>query len=278
MPGFGDAEAAAFDAAAAHAKAYRRGVAAAPIRAALSYREALARFAGPVPEAGLAPAAVVDELVASAEGGILGMTSPTFHGWVTGASHPAGVAADWLTSAWGQSGGFADPTPAAAVVEEVVAGWLLDLLGLPAEAGVGLVTGATMANFTALAAARGELLRRAGWDVEAKGLFGAPEVNVVLGGEAHSSVYLSLRLLGFGAGRVRIAASDAEGRMRPDALAATLDGLAGPTVVCLQAGNVVSGAFDPFSELIPLAQAKGAWVHIDGAFGLWACASPGRAH
>ncbi|HET9068740.1 MAG TPA: aminotransferase class V-fold PLP-dependent enzyme, partial [Amaricoccus sp.] len=129
-----------------------------------------------------------------------------------------------------------------------------------------------------LAAARGEMLRRAGWDVEAKGLFGAPEVNVVLGGEAHSSVYLSLRLLGFGARRVKVAAADAEGRMRPDALAATLDGLTGPTVVCLQAGNVVSGAFDPFSELVPLAQAKGAWVHIDGAFGLWACASPGRAH
>lgn len=277
MPGFGDAEAAALDAAASHAKAYRRGVAAAPVRAALGYREVLARFAEPVPAEGMAPAAVIEELAAKAEGGILGMTSPNFHGWVTGASHPAGVAADWLTSAWGQSGGFADPTPAAAVVEEVVAGWVLDLLGLPAEAGVGLVTGATMANFTALAAARGELLRRAGWDVEAKGLFGAPEVQVVLGGEAHSSVRLSLRLLGFGAERVHVAASDGEGRMRPEALAAVLEGLAGPIVVCLQAGNVVSGAFDPFADLVPLAREKGAWVHVDGAFGLWACAAPGLA-
>ena len=205
------------------------------------------------------------------------MTSPNFHGWVIGASHPAGVAADWLTSAWGQMSGFADPTPAAAAVEEVAAGWLLDLLGLPAEAGVGFCTGATMANFTALAAARGELLRRAGWDVEARGLFGAPEVQVVLGGEAHSSVYLSLRLLGFGAERVHVAAADGEGRMRPEALAAVLAGIEGPVVVCLQAGNVCSGAFDPFAELIPLARAKGAWVHVDGAFGLWACAAPGLA-
>jgi glutamate/tyrosine decarboxylase-like PLP-dependent enzyme len=276
--GFGEAEAAAFDAAAAHAKAYRRAVAAAPIRAPLDYAAAMARFAEPVPERGSSADAVVAELVAKAEGGILGMTSPTFHGWVTGASHPAGVAADWLTSAWGQSGGFADPMPAAAVVEEVAAGWVLDLLGLPAGSGVGFTTGATMANFTALAAARGALLRREGWDVEARGLFGAPEVHVVLGGEAHSSVYLTLRLLGFGAERVHVAASDEQGRMRPEALAAVLDGLEGPTVVCLQAGNVCSGAFDPFGELIPLARAKGAWVHVDGAFGLWAGAAPGLRH
>ena len=131
-----------------------------------------------------------------------------------------------------------------------------------------------MANFTALAAARGALLGRAGWDVEARGLFGAPEVAVVLGGEAHSSVYLSLRLLGFGAERVHLAEADGEGRMRPEALARVLGGLEGPVVVCLQAGNVVSGAFDPFAELIPLARAKGAWVHVDGAFGLWARAAP----
>jgi glutamate/tyrosine decarboxylase-like PLP-dependent enzyme len=202
------------------------------------------------------------------------MTSPNFQGWVIGASHPAGVAADWLCSAWGQMAGFADPAPASAAVEEVAAGWVLDLLGLPPEAGVGFCTGATMANFTALAAARGELLRRAGWDVEARGLFGAPEVAVVLGGEAHSSVLLSLRLLGFGAERVLRAEADAEGRMRPEALARVLEGVAGPAVVCLQAGNVVSGAFDPFAELIPLARAKNAWVHVDGAFGLWARAAP----
>ncbi len=274
MARFGDADAAAFDAAAAHAKAYRRAVGAMPVRAERSYAEMRAAFAEPVPEAGLPADAVVEELVRRAEGGLLGMVAPTFHGWVIGASHPAGVAVDWLTSAWGQMCGFADPTPAAAVVEEVAAGWVLDLLGLPAEAGVGFVTGATMANFTALAAARGALLSRAGWDVEARGLFGAPEVHVVVGGEVHSSVQLSLRLLGFGAARVHVAAADDEGRMRPDALAAVLAGLDGPIVVCLQAGHVCSGAFDPFAALIPLAREKAAWVHVDGAFGLWARAAP----
>jgi glutamate/tyrosine decarboxylase-like PLP-dependent enzyme len=275
--GFGEEDATAFAAAAEAATAWRRGVAGAKVRPERGYAEALAAFGGPLPEDGMPADAVVAELVRRAEGGLLGCVAPTFHGWVVGASHPAGVAADWLTSAWGQMGGFADPTPAAAAAEEVAAGWILGLLGLSAEAGVGVTTGATMANFAALAAARGELLRRAGWDVEAKGLFGAPEVAVVLGGEAHSSIYLSLRLLGFGAERVHVAASDDEGRMRPDALAAALDGLAGPIVVCLQAGNVVSGAFDAFAELIPLARAKGAWVHVDGAFGLWAAAAPSLA-
>jgi glutamate/tyrosine decarboxylase-like PLP-dependent enzyme len=277
MTGFGEADARALEAAARHAVAYRRAVAAQPIPPARSYADMRAAFGGPVPEAGMPADRVVAALARAAEGGLMGMTSPNFHGWVTGASHPAGVAADWLASAWGQNAAFADPTPAAAAAEEVAAGWMLDLLGLPAEAGVGFCTGATMANFTALAAARGELLRRAGWDAEADGLFGAPEVHVVLGGEAHSSVYLSLRLLGFGAARVHVADADAEGRMRPDALAAVLGGLEGPAVVCLQAGNVVSGAFDPFAELIPLARAKEAWVHVDGAFGLWACAAPGLA-
>ena len=274
MSGFGEAEAAAFDAAAAHAKAYRRGIAGAPVRAPRSYREMLAAFGGPVPETGLPADAVVEELVTRAEGGLLGMVSPNFHGWVIGASHPAGVAADWLTAAWGQNGAFADPTPAAAAVEEAAAGWVLELLGLPAGAGVGFGTGATMANFTALAAARNALLARAGWDVEARGLFGAPEVAVVVGGEVHSSVQLSLRLLGFGAARVHVAAADREGRMRAEALAEVLAGIDGPIVVCLQAGNVCSGAFDPFAELIVLARAKGAWVHVDGAFGLWARAAP----
>ena len=268
MSGFGDAEAAAFDAAAAHAKAYRRGVAGAPVRAARSYAETLAGFAEPVPERGLPPVAVVDELAAKAAGGLLGMTSPNFHGWVIGASHPAGVAADWLTSAWGQMCGFADPAPASAAVEEVAAGWVLDLLGLPAEAGVGFCTGATMANFTALAAARGALLRRTGWDVEAKGLFGAPEVHVVLGGEAHSSVYLSLRLLGFGAERVHVAAADGEGRMRPDALAAVLDGLEGPI------GGLPAGGERGERGLRPLRRAHPAGA---GEAGLGACGRRLRA-
>ena len=179
------AEAAALRRAAEAAIAWREGVEARPVAAAQSYAEALAAFREPVPEAGLPAEAVMEELLRRSDGGILGMVSPNFHGWVVGASHPAGVAADWLASAWGQAAGFAEPTPASAAAEEVAAGWLLDLLGLPAEAGVGFATGATMANFTCLAAARHALLARAGWDVEARGLFGAPEVHVVLGGESH---------------------------------------------------------------------------------------------
>jgi glutamate/tyrosine decarboxylase-like PLP-dependent enzyme len=270
------AEAAALRAAAEAAIAWREGVEARPVAAAQSYAEALAAFREPMPEAGMPATEVVGELLRRSEGGILGMVSPNFHGWVVGASHPAGVAADWLASAWGQAAGFAEPTPAAAAAEEVAAGWVLELLGLP-ESGVGFATGATMANFTCLAAARNALLAKAGWDVEARGLFGAPELHVVVGGEAHSSLYLTLRMLGLGAERVQVAAADRQGRMRPEALERVLAPLDGPIVVCLQAGNVNSGAFDPFAALMPPARAKGAWVHVDGAFGLWARAAPALA-
>ncbi len=265
---------AALTAAAEAARAYRRGDHERPVNPALSYEDVLATFREPTPGQGSGAEAVISELVGKVGTGLMACTSPRFHGWVNGASHPAAVAADWLVSAWGQVASFADIAPAASAAEEVAAGWLLDLLGLPAECGLGLATGATMANFTALASARTALLDRAGWDVEADGLFRAPEVNVVLGGEAHSSVYLTLRMLGFGARRVHVAEADDQGRMIPEALARVLSGLAGPTVVCLQAGNVNSGAFDPFAELVPIAHRHGAWVHVDGAFGLWAAAAP----
>lgn len=259
------------------ALAYRRDDHAQPVCPAEPSPAALARFREATPDRGMAADAVIADLVDRIGPGLMGTTNPRFLGWVIGASHPAAVAADWLTSAWGQVASFADIAPGAAAAEEVAAGWLLDLLGLPPEAGLGFATGATMANFTALAAARTALLDKAGWDVEADGLFGAPEVNVVLGGEAHSSVYLTLRMLGFGAKRVHIAEADGQGRMRPDRLADVLAGLSGPTIVCLQAGNVNSGAFDPFEELVPIAHAHDAWVHVDGAFGLWAAAAPGTA-
>ncbi|MEO9705483.1 MAG: aminotransferase class V-fold PLP-dependent enzyme [Nitratireductor sp.] len=273
MAGLSPDETEALDLAAEIAKAYRAGVAERPVGAALSYPDVLARFREALPRSGTAAREVVADLARRAEGGLLGTVSPNFHGWVIGASHPVGVAADWLASAWGQAPGFADIGPAAAPAEEVAGDWIVDLLGLPEGAAVGFATGATMANFTALAAARAHLLDAAGWDVEAKGLFGAPAVNVVLGGEAHSSIFLTLRYLGFGAERVHVAKSDAQGRMRPDALEAVLSGLRGPTMVVLQAGNVNSGAFDPFPDLIGLARGAGAWVHVDGAFGLWAAAA-----
>ena len=191
-----------------------------------------------------------------AEGGLIGMTAPTFHGWVIGASHPAGVAADWLTSAWGQTGGFAPP--AAAAAEEVAASWLLDLLGLPARGGRRLHAPARpwrtsprwRRRATSSCAGPAGTSRRAG-------LFGAPEVNVVLGGEAHSTVFLTLRLLGFGAERVHVAAADDQGRMRPEALAAALAPLDGPTVVCLQAGNVVQRRLRPVRRVGPAGAGEG---------------------
>lgn len=266
---------AAFSAAKEAALAYRRADHMKPVGPAEPAPAAFERFRECTPEQGMAADAVIAELIDRIAPGLMATTSPGFHGWVIGASHPAAVAADWLTSAWGQVAGFADIAPGAAAAEEVAARWLLDLLGLPANAGLGFATGATMANFTALAAARTALLDKTGWDVEEDGLFGAPQVNVILGGEAHSSVYLTLRMLGFGSKRVHIAEADVQGRMRPDRLAEVLRGVDGPTVVCLQAGNVNSGAFDPFEELIPIAHDHSAWVHVDGAFGLWAAAAPG---
>ena len=235
---------------------------------------ALERFRETTPEKGMPANDVIAELIDKIEPGLMGTTNPRFLGWVIGASHPAAVAADWLTSGWGQVASFADIAPGASAAEEVAADWLLDLLGLPISSGLGFATGATMANFTALAAARTALLDGVGWDVESDGLFGAPEINVVLGGEAHSSVFLTLRMLGFGSKRVHVADADNQGRMRPEKLAEVLRGIDGPTIVCLQAGNVNSGAFDPFKELVPIAHAHKAWVHVDGAFGLWAAAAP----
>lgn len=270
-----DDQVAALTAAMNGALSYRRNDHERPIYPSDPAPASLERFREAIPETGTPADDVIAQLIDKIEPGLMGTTNPRFLGWVIGASHPAAVAADWLTSAWGQVASFADIAPGAAAAEEVAAEWLLDLLGLPSDSGLGFATGATMANFTALAAARTALLDGCGWDVEADGLFGAPEVNVVLGGEAHSSVYLTLRMLGFGSRRVHIAGADSQGRMRTQQLEKVLSGLEGPTIVCLQAGNVNSGAFDPFEELVPLAHNHGAWVHVDGAFGLWAAAAPG---
>jgi glutamate/tyrosine decarboxylase-like PLP-dependent enzyme len=204
----------------------------------------------------------------------MAMAGPRFFGFVIGGALPVTLAANWLAGAWDQNTGLAVVTPLSAKLEEVALHWLRDLLGLPPEIGVGFVTGATMANFTCLAAARHTVLTQAGWDVEADGLFGAPEVTVVVGEEAHPTLFKSLGLVGFGRNRVIRVPVDNQGRMRPDAFPT----LSGPAIVCLQAGNVNTGAFDPASELLPKAKAANAWVHVDGAFGLWAAATPSRAH
>jgi glutamate/tyrosine decarboxylase-like PLP-dependent enzyme len=256
-----------------HAAAYRAGVPESPQRPERSMDEMRARFEAPTPERGAPIGEVIEDLITRCEGGLAAMTGPRFFGWVIGATEPAGMAADWLTSAWGQNCGNYLATPAAAAVEEIAAHWLLDLMDLPRDSSVGFVTGATMANFTCLAAARGEVLRRAGWDAEADGLFGAPPINVVLGEEAHSTVFSALKYLGLGHRRVVSVESDRDGRMRPEAFAAAIKPLTGPIIAIAQAGHINSGAFDPFSDIAPIAHEKGAWLHVDGAFGLWARAA-----
>jgi glutamate/tyrosine decarboxylase-like PLP-dependent enzyme len=242
-----------------------------------TYQETLQAFEAPTPESGTPAEVVLSDLVIRATPGLSAMTGPRFFGWVIGASHPVGVAADWLTSVWGQNAGNHMAAPAAAAVETVAARWLLDLLDLPRDASVGFVTGATVANFVCLAAARGEVLRRVGWDVEANGLFGAPHISVLLGEEAHATVFSALQSLGLGYQRVIRVEVDDAGRMVPSALAEALTNCAGPAIVILQAGQLNTGAFDPFSDVIPIARAHGAWIHVDGAFGLWARSCPSKA-
>ena len=219
------------------------------------------------------PAQILDGLAAMIDVGGVATPGPRYFGFVTGGSLPVAVAADWMVSAWDQNAGLHVLSPAVAAIEDVTAGWLLDLLDLPPACSVGFVTGGTMANVTCLAAARHEVLRRAGWDVEAQGLQGAPRLHVIAGAGAHASIDTAARLLGFGTANLVRVAADAQGRMVPDALAAALARADGPTIVCIQAGHVNTGAFDPFPALIDAAHRHGAWVHVDGAFGLWARAA-----
>ena len=234
-----------------------------------------AELDGPLPDSPVDAGAVVEALARGAESGLFGTAGPRYFGFVIGGGVPAALAADWLTSAWDQNGALYAISPAAAVVEEVAGRWLVELFGLPAQSSVGFVTGATMATFTALAAARHRVLQRAGWNVEEDGYVGAPEIHVVLGDEAHVTVFVSLQMLGLGRARVHRVAADEQGRMRPDALRETLAGLDGPIIVSAQSGNVNTGAFDPLPEIIAAVREKeNAWLHADGAFGLWAAATP----
>ncbi len=229
------------------------------------------------PESGEDPAAVIEHLAEVGGRAAVAMAGPRYFGFVIGGSLPAAVAADWLTSTWDQNAGLYVAGPAASVVEEAVGAWLIDLFGLPPQSGFGLVTGCQMAHFTCLAAARQSVLERVGWDPTTQGLFGAPEIQVVASAEAHSTLHTALQYLGLGRDRVNVVPTDEQGRMTLDGLETTLDGIApdAPLILCLAAGNVNTGSFDPIrgaTELI--RQREGAWVHVDGAFGLWAAASP----
>ena len=233
---------------------------------------------GSLPEGPLEPRLVVADLARAVEPGLMATPGGRFFGFVIGGSLPAALAADWLASAWDQNAGLYAAAPAASVVEEVCGAWLIELLGLPEHASYGLVTGCQMANFTALAAARHGVLEAAGWDVEADGLAGAPPVQIIAGEERHVTIDRALRFLGLGTASLETVPVDAQGRMRADALRDALAESSGPTVVCAQAGNVNTGAIDPLGEICDAAHGCGAWVHVDGAFGMWAAASPALRH
>lgn len=259
---------------------YRAGLADRPVAPRTTAASLEAVLAGPIPDQGQPAREVIEDLARTVSPGLMAMPGPRFFGFVIGGGLPAAVAADWLTSVWDQNAPSAVASPAAAAVETVAGNWLVDLFGLPLGTSVGFTTGATMANFTALAAARDAVLRRVGWNVEADGLHGGPRVNVVIGEDAHVTVFAGLRLLGFGDQAPLRVAADQEGRIRLDSLRAVLGRVSGPTIVCLQAGNVNSGSFDPFVAAISLVREMqpDAWVHIDGAFGLWTAAVPSLRH
>jgi glutamate/tyrosine decarboxylase-like PLP-dependent enzyme len=266
----------ALEAAARHARQWLVSQETRPVGPRVTAADLAADFGGPLPAAGMPAAEVVDYLARKAEPGLMAMPSGRFFGWVIGGTLPAALAADWLVSAWDQNAVLRFASPAAAAIEEAAGCWLLELLGLPAECDVGFATGATMANFAGLAAARWRLLADAGWDADRDGLSGSPRIRCLVGQERHDSIDLGLRYLGLG--RPTVVPADRQGRIDPAELDCALDRAlaAGPAplLVCLQAGNLHSGAFDPFAEAIAVAKAHGAWVHVDGAFGLWAAAVP----
>ncbi|HKU04391.1 MAG TPA: pyridoxal-dependent decarboxylase [Arthrobacter sp.] len=271
-----DEYAAALAAAAGHSQAWLASLRHRPVGPRLHASDLGGVFGGPLPEAGMPAAEVVDYLATHAEPGLMAMPSGRFFGWVIGGTLPAALASDWLVSAWDQNACLRYATPATAAIEDSAGHWLLELLGLPSTADVGFVTGATMANFTGMAAARWRLLADAGWDLDRDGLSGAPRIRCFVGRERHDTVDVALRYLGLG--QPTQVDADGQGRLVPAALDAALASGSGPALVCLQAGNLHSGAFDPFREAIAVARKHGAWVHIDGAFGLWAAAAPELRH
>jgi glutamate/tyrosine decarboxylase-like PLP-dependent enzyme len=251
-----------------------------PVHATASRQELLAGLGGSLPDEGAPPLRVIEDLARNADAGIVAMPGPRYFGFVIGGSLPAALAADWLTSAWDQNAGIFATGPAASVVEEIVGAWLIDLFGLPEGTSFGLTTGCQMAHFSCLAAARHAVLERAGWDVEEQGLFGAPEIEVIVGAEAHATILTALQYLGLGRARVTAVDADGQGRLRVDALEDRLSTSEGPLIVCLQAGNVNTGSFDPLGPAIERVRElrPGSWIHVDGAFGQWAAASPGLRH
>jgi glutamate/tyrosine decarboxylase-like PLP-dependent enzyme len=253
---------------------YLDGVADRPVREDADVAELRAALDRDLPEVGEDPAKVVDELAEAAEPGLIALGNPRYFGFVIGGTLPAALGAEWLTTAWDQIASLYVCGPSASVAEEVSGRWVLELLGLPTDAGFGLTTGGTMANFSGIAAGRHAVLERAGWDVEAKGLNGAPPVRVLVGEHAHATIFVALRLLGLGDENAIHVKADNAGRMDPEALAAELEQGEGPAIVCAQAGEVNTGCYDPFGPIADVCERHDAFLHVDGAVGLWAAASP----
>jgi glutamate/tyrosine decarboxylase-like PLP-dependent enzyme len=262
----------------AHAAGFLEKLPERRVAPAATAEELRKELGGPLPESPRDPRRVVAELARAVEPGLMATAGGRFFGFVIGGSLPAALAADWLTSAWDQNAGLYVAAPAASVVEEVCGAWLAELFGLSQDASFGIVTGCQMANFTALAAARHHVLEEVGWDVEVDGLVGAPRVRVIVGEERHITIDRALRFLGLGTANLRTVPADGQGRMRADALSAALAESSAPTIVCAQAGNVSTGAVDPLQDICEATREVDAWVHVDGAFGMWAAASPTLRH
>ncbi len=260
--------------AAARGLAYLDGLHARRVSPSPSAIERLREFSTPLQDQPIDPLKVLGELDTIGSPATVASAGGRFFGFVIGGSLPAALAANMLAAAWDQNAGLETSSPVGSVLEKVCRGWIVDLIGVPPESEVGFVTSATLANFTGLAAARHALLQAQGWDVEAKGLFGAPPITVVVGDEVHVSLLKALSMLGLGRERVVRVPVDGQGRM----LAARMPPIDGPTIVCLQAGNVNTGAFDPIDVIASQLRGTQAWIHVDGAFGLWAAASPSRRH
>src|SRR5918994_160807 len=256
-----------------HARRYLAEVPDRPVREAASVEELRASLDRYLPEAGEDPAAVVEALADAAEPGLIALNSPRYFGFVIGGTLPAALGADWLAGAWDQIASLYVCGPSASVAEEVAGRWVLELLGLRESAAFGLTTGGRRANFAGIAAGRHAVLERAGWDVEGQGLNGAPDVRVLVGEHAHATIFVALRMLGLGAERAIRIRTDEAGRMDPEALAAELDRGEGQAIVCAQAGGGDTGCFDPFQPVAEICERHGAWLHVDGAVGLWAAAS-----
>ena len=261
-----------------HARRYRASLAERPVGARATAVELRARFDVPLSEGGEDGRSVLRALAVEGDPGLVATAGPRFFGFVIGGSHPVALAADWLTSTWDQNAGLYVTSPLTAVLEETAGRWLCQLFGLPPDAGVGFVTGTQLANLVGLACARHALLARLGWDVEAKGLLGAPAMPIVVGEEVHVTVLRALRFLGLGSETALRVPVDGHGRMRPEALASTLAQLGKPALVCAQAGNVNSGAIDLLPPIADAVRSHGGWLHVDGAFGLFARVAPSRKH